>query len=878
MSWFSRRSARERDLKRELEAHLELEVEERKDAGVPAEEARLAARRTLGNVTSVQEETREAWGWAWLERFVQDVLYGLRSFKKTPTFTTVVVLTLALGIGATSAIFSIVDAVLLQPLPYRDSNKLVVIWRHPTHNKGVDAFDTYRDFEAWKSRSHSFEQLAMATWARGGKIFSGRGSARGVMAMPASLDFFTLLGVPPELGSTFQKDDLNRGCTVVLRHRFWKSALGGDNAIIGKSIRLDDQNCTVVGVMPPDFTFYPDVVSMWLLVTPGNEIVRDAGNSAVGVFGRLRPGVSIGNAEKEVRSIYADVHRHDIQSEDLVPAVHPLQKEFTFLSGANLRLSLLVLFGAVSFVLLIACVNVANLLLGRSLGREKEFAVRFALGAGRVRLIRQLLTEGLLLSFSGALLGIGLAIGVVHIFRVTNPIAMPPGTVVSVNMSVLAFTAGLAVLTALLFGLVPAWKASQVDLNESLKAASRGASRGLAARSAGKALVVVEVMLSLVLLAGAGLLIKSAVLFASVPLGFSTDHVSGMGIELPSWRYLKPEQRGLFYDEVLRKANQIPGIGAVTLTTFFPLWGGGQSIDFSIEGRPAPSRTNQPSTLHQAVTPGYMKVMKVALLKGRNFDGHDRRASEPVVMINQQFAKKYFPHESPIGQHIKIGESGDKAPWLTVVGVTADQKDFDFFHEMSWANDPMLFRPVSQEEPFKVSVFLRGSGNLGRLQAAVRKQILAIDRDVPVTEAETLRHRYSKVLAYPRFRAVLLGVFAGLALLLASVGLYGVLSQLVAQRTHEIGIRMALGAQKADVLLLIVRQGMVLAGLGITAGLAAAWFLTRFLRSLLYRPDANDILTLAGVSFLLLFAAFLAAYIPARRAARVDPTVVLRYE
>lgn len=502
MDWFSRRRAQERDLQRELEAHLQLEAEEQEQAGISTEEARLTARRALGNVTSVQEETRDAWGWGWLERFAQDLLYGLRSFRKTPTFTVVVVLTLALGIGATSAIFSIVNAVLLQPLPYKDSNRLMMILVHPVHNPGAHAFDTYRDFETWKSRSHSFEQLAAATFVTGGRIFSGRDAAREVVAMPVSMSFFPLLGVSPELGRTFQRDDFQRGCTVVLRHRFWESTLCSDKNIVGKSIRLDEQSCTVAGVMPAGFTFYPDVVTMWRLLTPGEGIGRDPRNLMVFVVGRLKLGVSIESADKEVRAIYADAHRRDKPPGTMVPVVYPLRDEFAFLSGGNLRLSLLVLFGSVCFVLLIACVNVANLLLGRSLARGREFAVRAALGAGRARLMRQLLTEGLLLSFFGALLGILLAAAAVHVFRVLNPIGMPPGVTVTVNMQVLAFTAGLAVLTALLFGLVPAWRASQVNLNASLKAAGRGASRGLAARSIGKALVVVEVMMSLVLLYG----------------------------------------------------------------------------------------------------------------------------------------------------------------------------------------------------------------------------------------------------------------------------------------------------------------------------------------------------------------------------------------
>lgn len=878
MSWFSRRRNRELDLQRELNAHLELEAEEHAQAGKENEAAHLAARRLFGNMTYAQEATREAWGWGWLERFVQDVSYGFRNFSRTPGFTSVVVLTLALGIGATSAIFSIFNAVLLQPLPYQKPDRLVVTWLHSEHNTEVKAFDTYRDFEAWKNRGHSFQQLAVATWATGQEILSAGGKAEEVLAMPVSAGFFSMLGVPPALGRTFQASDIHGGCSVVLRHSFWIHDLGGDPKIVGKSVRLNNRSCTILGVMPPSFTFYPDVVPMWRLVTANDEIVRNPGNSMVGVFGRLKPDVSLGDAQREVQAIYSSLHAHDQQDHKLIPAVYPLQEEFTFLSGATLRLSLMVLFVAVLLVLLIACANVTNLLLGRSLGRKKEFAVRCALGAGRLRLVRQLLTEGLLLSLSGALLGVGLAAGAIHLFRLLRPIQLPPGTVVSVNLHVLAFTVGLAVFTALLFSSAPSWRASQVDLNEDLKAAGRSASSGLAARFAGKGLIVAQVALSLILLAGAGLLIKSVALFASTPLGFSTKDVLCLTMVLPSWRYVQPEQRARFYEHVFKNVESLPGIHSVAFTTFFPLAGGGQSETFEMEGQSNGSSSKELDTLHQAITPSYLRLMDVPLLKGRNFDDRDRQGSEPVAMINQRLARKYFAHESPIGARVRLKGAQGKESWITIVGVVGDEKNFDFFHEMSWAVSPMIFRPLSQAEPPSASILIRSFSAPERLSLAVRKQTLDVDSNVPIGDPQTLQQRFSKVLAYPRFRALLLGAFAGLALLLACVGLYGVLAQFVAQRTQEIGIRMALGAQRADVLLLILREGMTLVALGIAGGLLAARFLQRFIRTLLYGQEMNDVTTLMAVSGLLFISALLAVYIPARRATRLNPTVTLRYE
>ncbi len=483
---------------------------------------------------------RQAWGWRWLERSKQDIVYALRTFARTPGFTVVVIVTLALGIGATSAIFSIVNAVLLHPLPYPNANRLAVVWEKLTRNlKGPPIFDSYSDFELWKARNESFEELAPATWATGGKILTGSGPARNVLAMPAGIDFFRLLGGKPALGHLFHPDDLNRGCTVVLKYQFWLTAFGAQKSAVGRHISLSEKACTIVGVASPSFTFYPEAISMWILITPGSEIARDPENASVGVFGLLKPGVSMERAQKEIAALYSNQHRKDPRGILRTPVVYPLAEEFDYLTGPNLRLSILVLFAAVTFVLLIACVNVANLLLGRSLTRQKELAVRASLGSGRLRLIRQLLTECLLLSFVGALGGILLAVCAVHYFRVLNPIQMPPGNPVSANLYVLAFAAALAVVTALVFGLFPALKASRANLIDALKASGRSGSFGPGTRMLGKVLVAAEVALSLALLVGAGLLIQSVNRLASVPLGFTTARVSMMPIELPEWKYTK---------------------------------------------------------------------------------------------------------------------------------------------------------------------------------------------------------------------------------------------------------------------------------------------------------------------------------------------------
>ncbi|MGA8028479.1 MAG: FtsX-like permease family protein [Bryobacteraceae bacterium] len=585
-------------------------------------------------------------------------------------------------------------------------------------------------------------------------------------------------------------------------------------------------------------------------------------------------------AQRELESLFTNEHRNDAGGVWRLPRIYPLAEQFAYLTGPNLRLSLMVLFGTVTFVLLIACVNIANLLLGRSLWREKEIAIRAALGSGRLRLIRQLLTEGLVLSFAGALLGVVLALAAVRYFRALNPIEMPPGNPVSVNLQVLGFAAVLAIATALLFGLVPAFKASSINLINALKASGRSASFSPAARAFGKVLVAAEVMLSLALLVGAGLLIESVSRLASVPLGFRIDRVLTVPLELPSWNYSKSVLRARFYRELLAGISTRPGFESAAFASTLPLNNGrGKGAILTIQGKPEPVAAIAPRDVGQSsITADYFRIMGVPLERGRLFEDSDREESAPVAIVNEALVRKYFPHESPIGKHIKLGEPGSSKTWLTVVGVAANEKDRSFFQEMTWEEIPLVFRPINQDPPLTGTLVLRAARDDIALGAAIRKQIRALDPTVPVGEMQTMNERLSQTLAYPRFRAVILGTFAGLALLLAVVGLYGVLSQLIAQRTREFGVRMALGAGKRDVLMLVIKQGMLLTGAGLIAGLAIAWCLTRFLSSLLYGVKATDPWTLAGVSLLLVGVSFLATYLPARRAAQTDPMAALRYE
>lgn len=817
----------------------------------------------------------------WLERSKQDIAYALRSFARTPGFTATVIVTLALGIGATSAIFSIVNAVLLHPLPYPHADRLVVVWEKLTQDaKSPPVFDSYRDFQTWKKESRSFEFLAPATWATGQQIVTGLGRAREVLAMPVGIDFFDLLGAKPAIGRLFQPGDLGRGCTVVLKYNFWTNALGAQAGIAGKHITLGQRACTVAGVTPADFTFYPDALSMWMLITPDSEIVRDPEHANVGVFAVLKPGVSIARAQREVETLYRNQHRKDPLGLSRIPVVHPLAEEFAYLTGPNLRRTVIVLFAAVFFVLLIACVNIANLLLGRSLVRQRELAVRAALGSGRLRLIRQLLKEGLLLSCAGALGGIVLAVCAVHYFRVLNPIDMPPGNPVRVNLYVLAFAAVLAFVTAMAFALAPALKASRIDLMNVLRASGGIASFGPTSRALRQLMVAAEVTLSLVLLVGAGLLIESANRLASVPLGFRTARASSLSIELPKWSYAKANQRAKFYRDLLDRASVLPGVEAAAFASSLPLDNGRwRASVLTIEGAPEPTfNTAVPEVGQSSITPQYFQVMGVPLENGRLFDPRDHPGSEQVAIVNQALARKYFPRENPIGRHIKVGEPGTERPWLRIIGEVGDEKDRDFFHEMAWEDIPLVFRPVAQDPPLRGSLVLRTFGDEIAVGGALQQQITALDSSVAMGEMEPLNKRLAKLFAYPRFRAAVLGAFAALALVLAAVGLYGVLSHLTEQRMREFGVRLALGAQKRDLLGLVIRQGLLLTGAGLAAGLILGLGLERVLNGLLYEVKATDPWTLAAVSALLLVVSLLATWLPARRAARVDPMVTLHYE
>ncbi|MFL6440317.1 MAG: ABC transporter permease [Terriglobales bacterium] len=813
-----------------------------------------------------------------LESLIQDARFGLRVLLRRPAFTTVVVVVLALGIGANTAIFSIVNAVLLRPLPYRDSDRLVLVWQSSKEHRATgEWFNTYREFEEWQRNSRSFEKLAALTWAVSEKTLVWHGKTQNILAIPTSVDFFSMLGVNAAIGRTFEQSDLNEGCTAVLSHALWQNELGAPSDLVGRSIPLDQKECRITGIMPKDFSFYPTQTALWTVITPHSEFAKDPWGSVTGVFGRLKPSVSRAAAEAELSTLEQNVLSEapkDLALPPAVPVVLNLQSEFTWLAGRNLRTALILLFAAVFFVLLIACLDVANLLLAQSADRRRELAIRASLGAARVRIIRQLLVESTLLSSAGALLGAFFAFAAMQLFRAKNPIELPPGNPVRLDWQVLAFTALLAIASAVLFGLAPAWRTTRLDLNEALKESGQSASQTGTIRGV-SLLITGEVGLSLVLLAGAGLLIQSLVRLAATPLGFRTDHLLTASVRLPKNRYNAGNEKVEFFRRLTEQTGSIPGVQGVSMASSFYLSG---SNTLAVAGRAFPRESAAHDIAAETVDDNFLQVMGMPLLHGRSFDTRDRGNTQPVAIINQALATRYFPHQDAIGHQIKLGLPEDSKPWLTIVGVVANVKTQTVFQEMGYVEPPAVYRPLTQEPAASMSLLVRTNGDPNSLASPVREKLLALDNEATLSGMKTMEERLSELHSQPRFRTILLTAFAALALILAALGIYGVLLQAVVRRTKEIGIRMALGATRESVMQMILGQALRTVLVGLIFGLVATLSLARTIAGLLYNVSPANPTTLAAVSTILVCVAMLASYLPARRATSIDPLNALRRE
>jgi putative ABC transport system permease protein len=804
----------------------------------------------------------------------QDARYAVRVFIKSPAFTAVALVALALGIGANTAIFSVVHAVLLRSLPYRDAERLVMVWEHNRPRNRERNVVNPANFLDWQAQAQSFE--AMAAFYDTRFNLTGAGEPVEIPAQVATGNLFAVLGAQAALGRTFAAEDgePGRDDVVVLSHGFWQSQFGGAPDVVGKTVALNGGQVEIIGVMPADFRFFVSENSLGgkpaVLWTPTRFTPQQARGRFISVVARLKPGVTAEQAQSEMNTVSARLEqaRPDFNG-NWGSRVVPLREQ---LSG-ELRRPLLVLVGAVCFVLLIACANVANMMLARAAARAKEIAVRAALGAGRARVVRQLLTESLLLSLAGGLLGLLLAMWGVDALVALSPPNLIGPEAVGVNLPVLAFTFAVTVLTGVVFGMFPALEASRFDAGEALKEGGRGGTGGPRSRRLRAAFVVAQVALSLVLLVGAGLMIQSFRRLSAVDPGFDSNNLLTMRVLLPGTKYKDDAARVAFFRQVLERVEALPGVRSASMAQALPFAGIGSATGFQIEGQPELTSAERPTTDVRVTGEGYFETMRIPVLRGRAFNPDEAREDRKVVVVNETLARKHFPGEDPVGKRITIEMKAQNEP-SEIIGVVGDAK----YAKLEGEQRPMVYWAHPTLAFSAMSLVVRTEGDPLALADAVRREVQAVDRDQPVADVRTLRSWVGDSVARARFGTLLLAVFALVALLLAAVGLYGLMSYTVVQRRHEIGIRMALGAQRRDVVRLVVGQGLLLTLAGTALGLAGALALTRVMRGLLYGVSATDPATFAAVPLLLGAVALLASYVPARRATRVDPMVALRYE
>ncbi|HET7258514.1 MAG TPA: ABC transporter permease [Candidatus Acidoferrum sp.] len=879
LPWY-RRGARDADLERELRDHLDLEAEEQQASGLSARQADYAAHRALGNTLKIEEDVRAAWGLHWLETLAQDMRYALRMLRKSPGFTAVAVLTLALGIGANTAIFSVVNSVVLQPPPFAQPSQLVVIWETSPGTPGFAGFPSYEaypNFLDWQRQARSFS--SMGAYQYTDMALSGNGEPTVIHGALASSGIFKTLRVMPVLGRTLEPSDdvKNAPRVVVVAERLWRGQFGADPEILGKTLQLDREAFTVIGVMPASFRF-PDrepPVEFWIPIEQTTSYTNFIDYRSFYYFftiARLATGVSAAQAQSELGVIANQLVREYNLGGPEVAHVANLK---TLISG-NVRPVLLILFGAVGLVVLIACANVANLLLARATQRGKEIAVRLALGAGRPRLFRQFLTESILLGVCAGATGIAVAYGGVAGIDAFASAQLPHVRAIRLDGWVLGFTFSISIAAGVLFGLAPAWQSGGLDLTGAFRECSQSSTAGTKRQWTRNVLVIVEVALASVLLIGSGLLLKSLHRLTEVKPGFDPQLILKADVALPQSRYATPEQRTAFFRQAVARLKSVPGVEAAAAGLPIPFTATTLGYNFSIVGQPPARPEQEPMALAHSVTPDYFKVMRIPLLRGREFHETDTMpGSANVVIIGEEVARRLFGKKDPLGQRLKI--RGFPAPYVSkIIGIVGDVKD----KSLAEAPQYMLYVPYTQESWRTMSFVVRATANASSpsLASALRAQIGALDASLPLQDVRPLFSLLYDSEGSARFRSVLLVCFGALALVLATAGIYSVIAYVVVQRTHEIGIRRALGAKPSDVLLLVIFQGMRVVLVGSAVGLAAALALSRLLEGFLYGVDSNDAATFIGVAVLLTLVALAACYIPARRAMRVDPMVALRYE
>jgi predicted permease len=898
MNWLRRVFLRRRvydDLSAEIREHLEEKMEELVASGMPKRDAEAAARREFGNVTLLEERSREVWQRPRMESFFADIRYGMRMLQKSPGFTAVAVLTLALGIGATTAIFSVVNAVLLKSLPYRQSERLMLIQERIIKVSKRAIPVSAPDIAVMQRDNHVFESLAaFRTIALN---LSGAGEPQRILAARASANLFPMLGAYPLLGRTFSPNEDPPGHFVtVLSYRLWEQHFGGDPGVVGRTIDLDGQPYTIIGVMPASFEFPPrgmpspngQTSSLWIPIAFTRQELANVGdNFDIGVIGRLKQGVTLAQTRSDMQVVANEVLKTwdalgpPVESMGLKLEVLVTPLEEVVIS--QVRTLLYLLLAAVGFLLLLACANVANLVLARAAGRQKEMSLRAALGARRARITRQLLTESVLLAFFGGASGLLLALVGTRAIAITAPDNIPQVQGITVDSNVLVFAILISVVTGILFGLVPALSAARVDLNEALKEAGRAPNSSRYVLFARNIFVVTQVSIAFVLIMGGGLLVRSFVLAENSNAGIQPRSVMTAALTLPVARYSDSSRVHSFFQQLFARMEAMPGIASIGAATDLPTEMDWDHI-FSVEDHRLPASAKLPDCAHSLVMGNYFGAIGVHLVAGRFFTQEEEQGKSKVVIISAGMAKQYFAGESPLGKRLKWGPSESNQPWYTVVGVVNDV--------MQGALDepivPHTYAPYLQDCASRemmsygvcssVNVAIRARGGSAASINELRSAVEQLDPSQPVTDLRTLSQVLESSIAPRRFNTFLLTIFACTALFLAAIGVYSVLAYRVAQRTHEIGIRFALGAQRRDILRGVLASGAKLTSIGLILGAAASLALTRLMQSLLYDVSATDPLTFIAVAVLLTLIALLACYIPARRAMKVDPMVALRYE
>jgi len=886
-----RRKAMEADLDEELRFHFEQEVEKNERAGMTHEEAARRARITFGGHEQIKEDCREARGTSLLETSLQDIRFALRTHRKSPGLFLIAVLTLALGIGASTAVFSLVNAILLKPLPYPNASRVVMPWRHGPIGSvyGSDDFPWGpADFSLIRQTQQAFKELA----AFKKDEFNLTSSAHSETFSPqllegvrASQDFFPALGVSPMLGRAFTSDDDQPGHehVVVLSYALWKSRFSADSGILGRAIRLNGFRYAVIGVMPAGFTFptpegmpasidVPRETQLWVpLALP---IASVQGASDLEIIGEMKPGITLAQALDDLHAFDQRVIEKYPNVKGWFSSVVPLEQQVV----TDTRRPLLLLLGAVCVVLLIACTNVAGLMLNRSLGRRKEFTLRGALGAQRGRLVRQLMTESTMLALSGGALGVAFAKASLYMVKLFGPASLPQLQKTGLDLRVLTFALGISLIAGLLFGLAPAFGATRMNMVDALKEGGQRSGGGVSAPRIRSALLVSQVALALVLVTSAGLLVRTFYQMLRSNSGFDATHVVSFELPLPSSHYSDTDRMAQLYSQVLLRLKSISGVESVGCASIVAMGGPTDNTVIRIPGRVPQPGAPIPFADYLFVSPGYFASIGTPFERGRDIANSDTLPAVPVAIINNAMARKFWPGEDPIGKQVGVGSK--KYPLRTVIGVVADIKQVS----LREVPDPAMFVPYTQNEikvwPNMQSMqfAIRTQIDPSSIAASVRQAVHEVDSDLPIANFETLTTVVNRSMSADRFAMLLLAAFGLLALVLAAVGMYGVISYSVTQRTPEIGVRIALGASRGSIFAMVLRQGGRLVGVGIVIGLVAAFGLTRLMTGFLYEVRPTDPMTFTAVSLLLMAVALLACYMPARRAMKVDPMIALRYE